>query len=143
LYGFPRLPGRPPSRATSRLTVDAARSRPLAISRIAVNVPRLGMAGIAAVAVATMGFALFMTLRAESHSTRQERPMGALTAREVEIVRLLAEGKVNKQIAAMLGITARTVETHRARIMLKLGVHSLAELIHYAIRNNIVSTKDL
>ena len=111
--------------------------------RYAVNVPRLGMAGVAAVAVATMGFALFMTLRAESHSRQRERPTGTLTAREVEIVRLLAEGKVNKEIAAMLGITVRTVETHRARIMLKLGVHSLAELIHYAIRNNIVSTRDL
>jgi DNA-binding NarL/FixJ family response regulator len=38
-----------------------------------------------------------------------------------------------------LGITMRTVETHRAKIMLKLGMHSLAELIHYAIRNKIVS----
>jgi two-component system, sensor histidine kinase and response regulator len=112
-------------------------------TRYAVNVPRLGMAGIAAVAVATMGFTLFMTLRAESHSTQHERPKGALTAREGEVVRLLAEGKVNKEIAAMLGITVRTVETHRARIMLKLGVHSLVELIHYAIRNKIISTKDL
>ncbi len=69
--------------------------------------------------------------------------MGARTAREAETVRLLAAGKVNKEIAAILGITVRTVETHRARIMLKLGMHSLAELIHYAIRNNIVSPKDL
>jgi len=64
----------------------------------------------------------------------QPRP----TPREVEIIRLLAEGKANKEIAAELGITIRTVETHRAKIMLKLGVHSLAELIHYAIRNKIV-----
>ena len=112
-------------------------------TRFAVTVPRLGMAGVAAVAVTTMGFTLFTTLRAESHSTQQERPIGALTAREVEIVRLLAEGKVNKEIAGILGITVRTVETHRARIMLKLGLHSLAELIHYAIRNSIVSTRDL
>jgi DNA-binding NarL/FixJ family response regulator len=111
--------------------------------RFAVTVSHLGMAGVAAVAVTTMGFTLFTTLRAESHSTQQERPTGALTAREVEIVRLLAKGKVNKEIAAMLGITVRTVETHRARIMLKLGLHSLAELIHYAIRNSIVSTGDL
>jgi DNA-binding NarL/FixJ family response regulator len=54
--------------------------------------------------------------------------------REVEIIRLLAEGKANKEIAAKLGITIRTVETHRANIMLKLGLHSLAELIHYTIR---------
>jgi DNA-binding NarL/FixJ family response regulator len=61
------------------------------------------------------------------------------TPREVEIIRLLAEGRANKEIAAELGITARTVETHRARIMLKLGLHSIAELIHYAIRHEIYS----
>lgn len=60
------------------------------------------------------------------------------TPREVEIIGLLAEGKANKDIAAKLGITIRTVETHRAKIMLKLGLHSLAELIHYAIRKEIV-----
>jgi len=48
-------------------------------------------------------------------------------------------GKPNKKIAAELGITIRTVETHRAKIMLKLGMHSLAELIHYAIRHKIMS----
>jgi DNA-binding NarL/FixJ family response regulator len=63
----------------------------------------------------------------------QARP----TLREVEIIRFLAAGKANKEIAAELGITIRTVETHRARIMLKLGLHSLAELIHYAIRHKI------
>jgi DNA-binding NarL/FixJ family response regulator len=61
------------------------------------------------------------------------------TPREVEIIRLLAEGKANKEIAADLGITTRTVETHRAKIMLKLGLHSLAELIHYALRKEILS----
>ena len=59
------------------------------------------------------------------------------TSREVEVIRLLAEGKANKEIAIRLGITIRTVETHRAKIMLKVGVHSLAELIHYAIRQKI------
>jgi DNA-binding NarL/FixJ family response regulator len=63
----------------------------------------------------------------------QARP----TPREIEIIRLLAEGKANKEIAAELGITTRTVETHRAKIMLKLGLHSLTELIHYAIRHEI------
>jgi DNA-binding NarL/FixJ family response regulator len=61
------------------------------------------------------------------------------TPREVQVIRLVAEGKANKEIAAELGITLRTAETHRAKIMLKLGMHSLAELIHYAIRNKIVS----
>lgn len=64
------------------------------------------------------------------------------TPREVEIIRLLAEGKANKVIAANLGITIRTVETHRARIMVKLGLHSLAGLLHYAIRQKIVTLPD-
>ena len=46
---------------------------------------------------------------------------------------------MNKEIAALLGISVRTVETHRAKIMLKLGLHSLAELIHYAIRHGIIA----
>jgi len=69
--------------------------------------------------------------------TENSRPRP--TPREVEIIRLLAEGKANKEIAGELGITTRTVETHRARIMLKLGLHSLTELIHYAIRHEIFS----
>jgi DNA-binding NarL/FixJ family response regulator len=64
------------------------------------------------------------------------------TPRETEIIRLLAEGKANKQIASELGITARTVETHRGRIMRKMGFHSLADLIHYAIRGRMVTTAD-
>jgi DNA-binding NarL/FixJ family response regulator len=68
-----------------------------------------------------------------------KQPWARLTPREVEIIRRLAEGKANKVIATDLGITTRTVETHRAKIMLKLGVHSLAELIHYAIRHKIFS----
>jgi DNA-binding NarL/FixJ family response regulator len=63
------------------------------------------------------------------------------TPRETEIIRLLAEGRSNKEIAAELGITVRTVETHRAKIMLKLGLHSLAELIHYAMRHGMVSAQ--
>jgi DNA-binding NarL/FixJ family response regulator len=64
-----------------------------------------------------------------------------ITPRELEIVRLLAQGKSNKELSTQLGITVRTVETHRSKIMLKLGVHSLAELIHYAMRNEIISVK--
>jgi len=61
------------------------------------------------------------------------------TPREAEIIRLLAEGKANKLIAADLGISIRTVETHRAKIMQKLGLHSVAELVLYAIRQKIVT----
>ena len=68
---------------------------------------------------------------------RRERVAARTTPREIEIIRLLAEGKMNKEIAAQLGIAVRTVETHRATIMLKLGLHSLADLIHYAIRQGL------
>jgi DNA-binding NarL/FixJ family response regulator len=62
-----------------------------------------------------------------------------LTRREIQVIRLLAEGKTNKEIAVLLAIAVRTVETHRSKIMLKLGLHSLADLIHYAMRNEIIS----
>jgi DNA-binding NarL/FixJ family response regulator len=61
-----------------------------------------------------------------------------LTSREREIVQLLTEGKTNKEVASLLSISIRTVEAHRAAVMNKLGINSLAELVHYAIRNNII-----
>lgn len=61
-----------------------------------------------------------------------------LTAREREIVRLLAESSSNKDIAAKLGISVRTAETHRATLMRKLGIRSVAGLVRYAIRNHII-----
>jgi DNA-binding NarL/FixJ family response regulator len=63
-----------------------------------------------------------------------------LTPREREIVQLLAEGKSNKEVANLLGISVNTAEAHRANIMLKLDLHSVTELVHYAIRNNMVKT---
>lgn len=67
-------------------------------------------------------------------------PRGRLTPREREIVQLLAEGKSNKEAATLLGISVKTIETHRANIMLKLNVHSITELVHYAIRNEMIHT---
>ena len=64
---------------------------------------------------------------------------GILTAREREIVQLLAESKSNKEVSTVLGISVKTVQTHRAAIMRKLGINSVVELVHYAIRNNLVS----
>ena len=61
-----------------------------------------------------------------------------LTPREREIVQLLAEGKSNKEVAAVLGISVKTAETHRANIMLKLNFHSVTELVRYALRNKII-----
>lgn len=61
-----------------------------------------------------------------------------VTAREREIIQLLAEGKSNKEAAATLGISVKTVEAHRANIMRKLRLRSVSELVRYAIRNKIV-----
>ena len=72
-------------------------------------------------------------------SQQPENSRARPTPRETEVIRLLAEGKVNKEIAAELGIATRTVETHRAKIMLKLGMQSLPQLVHYAIRHNLIS----
>lgn len=61
------------------------------------------------------------------------------TPRETEIMKLLVGGKSNKEIGSILGIAVRTVETYRAKIMFKLGVHSITELIHYALNHELVS----
>ena len=65
-------------------------------------------------------------------------PRTRVTAREREIIQLLAEGKSNKEVASALDISTRTVETHRAHIMHKLGLAAFGDLVRYAIRNNIV-----
>jgi DNA-binding NarL/FixJ family response regulator len=67
-----------------------------------------------------------------------EPPAKVLTPREREVLQLLAEGKNSKDTAAILGITLKTVETHRANLMSKLNLHSLSGLVRYAIRNKIV-----
>lgn len=61
-----------------------------------------------------------------------------LTPREREIVQLLAEGKSTKEVAVALGLSVKTAETHRSNIMRKLNLHSISELVLYAVRNNIV-----
>jgi len=61
-----------------------------------------------------------------------------LTAREREVVQLLAEGKSTKEVAVVLDLSVKTAETHRSNIMRKLGVHCLSELVLYAVRNRIV-----
>jgi DNA-binding NarL/FixJ family response regulator len=61
-----------------------------------------------------------------------------LPTREVEIVQLLAEGKSNKEAAAALGVSTRTVESHRNHIMRKMNFTSFSELIRFAVRNNLV-----
>ena len=61
-----------------------------------------------------------------------------LTAREREVVQLIAEGNSNKKIAYLLSISVKTVETHRSASMRKLDIHSTAELVRYAVRNKLI-----
>jgi DNA-binding NarL/FixJ family response regulator len=63
---------------------------------------------------------------------------GRLSAREREIVQLLAEGNTNKEVASRLNISVKTVETHRSHIMQKLSLNSVSDLVRYAIRNKMV-----
>ncbi len=79
-------------------------------------------------------------IKSANKSQELGSPQNHLTEREISVVRLLTEGKANKEIAAALQISVRTVETHRARILRKLGLHSLSELLNYAFRNQIAST---
>jgi len=62
-----------------------------------------------------------------------------LTDREREILQLVAEGRTNKEVAALLNVGITTVETHRTHILQKLGLHSIPELILYAVRKGIIS----
>jgi DNA-binding NarL/FixJ family response regulator len=62
----------------------------------------------------------------------------SLTPRQREVVQLLAEGKSSKEVAVTLDLSVKTAETHRANIMRKLDLHSISELVRYAVRNNIV-----
>ncbi len=64
---------------------------------------------------------------------------GKLSPREREILQLLAEGKAMKEIASVLGVSIKTVETHRRTMMSKLGLYSVAELTKYAIREGVTS----
>jgi DNA-binding NarL/FixJ family response regulator len=61
-----------------------------------------------------------------------------LTPREREVVQLLAEGRSTKEVASSLGLSVKTAETHRSNIMRKLQLHSVSDLVLYAVRNNIV-----
>ncbi|MEP6686105.1 MAG: response regulator transcription factor [Verrucomicrobiota bacterium] len=71
-------------------------------------------------------------------SGKQSTAQLKLTLREREIVQLLGEGQSNKGVADALGISVRTAETHRATLMQKLGLDSLAALVRYAVRNHII-----
>jgi len=74
----------------------------------------------------------------DSFLKKPSHPRSALTSREHSVVQLIAEGYTNKQIANVLNISPKTVETHRATVMRKLTLSSSASLVRYAVRNGIL-----
>jgi DNA-binding NarL/FixJ family response regulator len=84
--------------------------------------------------VAEMVLNGFLDRRGEAQKPSKSR----LTPREREVVQLLAEGKSSKEVAVVLNLSVKTAETHRTNLMRKLDLHSVADLVRYAVRNNLV-----
>jgi len=84
-----------------------------------------------------------MVLSGYLHGGQKAPTLPSLTPREREIVQLLAEGKSTKEVASVLDLSVKTAETHRSNIMRKLNIHSVSELVLYAIRNNIIQAEVL
>lgn len=74
----------------------------------------------------------------DTEPRRRQRAGMRATPRETEILRLVATGKTNREIAELLGVSCRTIESHRANMMLKLGLHSLPELVYYALHHGLI-----
>jgi len=74
----------------------------------------------------------------EAYLTKRDLPPDPLTPREHQVLQLIVEGKTTKELAAFLGISVKTAESHRMRIMSKLDVHETAGLVRYAIREKLV-----
>ncbi len=96
-----------------------------AIQRNATHFPRISQA----------------ILGGELRGSRRSLEKDILTPREREVTQLLAEGKSTKEVAAVLNLSVKTAETHRSNIMSKLGLHSVSELVLYAVRNKIVQVE--
>ena len=81
------------------------------------------------------------SLKAGSFEDRSQDPYERLTLREKEVLQLIAQGKSNKEIAALLNISVNTVAVHRAHLMETLGLHRTAELVLYAVKRGIIVTQ--
>ncbi|MGQ9634688.1 MAG: response regulator [Bryobacteraceae bacterium] len=153
--GMPELNG---IEATGRLSDSLPRSRALALSmhKDSVYVREILRAGargyllkdgfdrdlLATIRAAARGEAYLSPAVSEavlSDYRRQVRdPLDLLTSREREVLQMLAEGKTNKEIAASLNLSVYTVDAHRGRIMEKLNLHSIGELVRFAVRHGLV-----
>jgi len=79
--------------------------------------------------------------RRENGSTTEAPRLPKLTPREREVIQLLAEGKSSKEVASLLNLSTKTAETHRSNIMRKLGIHSIRDLVVYAVKNDIIQVQ--
>jgi len=74
----------------------------------------------------------------EAFRTKSQKPKDPLSARERQVLQLIAEGKSTKDVATLLGISVKTAESHRTRLMKKLDIHETASLVLYAVRRGLV-----
>jgi two-component system response regulator NreC len=74
----------------------------------------------------------------QGYLTKTETPFDPLTARERQVLQLIAEGKTTKEVAVILGVSVKTAESHRSALMEKLDIHSTADLVRYAIRRGLI-----
>jgi two-component system, NarL family, response regulator NreC len=74
----------------------------------------------------------------EAYRTRSERPADPLSSRERQVLQLIAEGRSTKDVASLLGISLKTAESHRSRLMQKLDIHETASLVRYAVRRGLI-----
>ena len=73
-----------------------------------------------------------------AYLSKAELPVDPITSREREVLQLVAEGKSTKDIASLLGISVKTADSHRSRLMRKLDIHEVASLVRYAVRKGLV-----
>jgi DNA-binding NarL/FixJ family response regulator len=155
--GMPRLSG---LEAVRRIRQESPRTRILVLTmheeeEYVVHLVRAGASGylvkdsaanelLAAVRALARGHGYFGPYAARvlaeqyRHPEGAEDPYGALTTRERDVFHLVVDGKTTKEVAKALGISPKTAENHRTRLMEKLGVHNTAELVRYAARRGLL-----
>jgi DNA-binding NarL/FixJ family response regulator len=114
------------------LKSDAARELVMAVQALRQHQPFL------TTKISEMVLSGYLRKNANPPSMTPTGGTARLTPREREIMQLLAEGNSNKEVAGKLGISVKTAETHRSRVMAKLNLNSITDLVRYAVRNGIV-----
>jgi DNA-binding NarL/FixJ family response regulator len=157
------MPGMSGIEIAKRLSQEASRTRVVILSMLADptyvrQALRAGVAGylLKGATVSELPLAIQSVMRGETYLTprisrevvqgflresqsTEPEPLEGLTKRQREILQLIAEGRSTKEIAQILDVSVKTVETHRMRMMERLGIHDVPGLVRFAIRSGIVS----